>query len=129
VTDDMGSRANRELDAVERGRITREMKEVLTSLRSLADERLAVHEISYKQGVPLKYLHWRSPCSVTGLATAVGIDAGAMTRMLERLETKGLVERHRSPDDRRVVEINLLGAGAPLQRLSTTCSWALRKIT
>ena len=93
------------------------MKEVLTSLRSLADERLAIHEISYKQGVPLRYLHWQSPCSVTELATAVGVDVGAMTRMLERLETKGLVERHRSPDDRRVVEVNLLDAGVAIAAL------------
>jgi DNA-binding MarR family transcriptional regulator len=37
--------------------------------------------------------------------------------MLERLETKGLVQRHRSPDDRRVVEVNLLAAGAPIAAL------------
>jgi DNA-binding MarR family transcriptional regulator len=117
VTDDVGSKASSDLDAVDRSQITREMKEVLTSLRSLADERLAIHEISYKQGVPLRYLHWRSPCSVTQLATAVGVDVGAMTRMLERLETKGLVQRHRSPDDRRVVEVNLLAAGAPIAAL------------
>jgi DNA-binding MarR family transcriptional regulator len=117
VVDDMGTRTERELEAAERGRIAREMKEVLTSLRSLADERLAIHNISYKQGVPLRYLHWQSPCNVTELATAVGIDVGAMTRMLERLETKGLLERHRSPDDRRVVEVSLLEAGAPIAAL------------
>ena len=117
MTDDVGSKASCELDALDRSQIAREMKEVLSSLRSLADERLAIHEISYKQGVPLRYLHWRSPCSVTQLATAVGVDVGAMTRMLERLETKGLVQRHRSPDDRRVVEVNLLAAGAPIAAL------------
>lgn len=115
--DDVGGRPNRELDAAERSQINREMKEVLTSLRSLADERLAIHEISYRQGVPLRYLHWRSPCNVTELATAVGVDVGAMTRMLERLETKGLLERHRSPGDRRMVEVSLLEAGAPVAAL------------
>jgi len=35
-----------------------------------------------------------------------------MARMLERLEAKGLVERHRSSVDRRVVEVRLLEPGA-----------------
>ena len=39
------------------------------------------------------------------------MDAGAMTRLLDRLETKGLCRRVRSLDDRRVVNIELTDAG------------------
>jgi len=114
VATDGGNQTKRELEVVDRSEILHEMKEVLTSLRSLADERLAIHEISYKQGVPLRYLHRGSPRNVTGLAIAVGIDVGAMTRMLGRLEAKGLVERHRLVDDRRVVQVVLLAPGAAI---------------
>lgn len=41
-------------------------------------------------------------------------DTGSMTRMLDRLERKGLVKRVRSADDRRVVELHLTDAGRAL---------------
>jgi DNA-binding MarR family transcriptional regulator len=115
--DDLASRMIRVLEEGERSQITQEMKEVLASLRSLADERLAIHQISYKQGVPLRYLNRRSSCNVTELAKAAGVDLGAMTRMLERLEAKGLLERRRSSTDRRVVYVSLLEAGATIAAL------------
>jgi DNA-binding MarR family transcriptional regulator len=45
------------------------------------------------------------------LARALGVDAGAMTRMLDRLEAKGLVGRVRSITDRRVTQLRLTAAG------------------
>jgi DNA-binding MarR family transcriptional regulator len=111
---DLTSRTIPVLDEAERSQIAKEMKEVLASLRFLADERLAVHQISHKQGVPLRYLNRRSTCNVTELATAAGTDLGAMTRMLERLEAKGFLERRRSSTDRRVVYVSLLEAGATI---------------
>jgi DNA-binding PadR family transcriptional regulator len=39
------------------------------------------------------------------------MDAGAMTRLLDRLETKGLCKRTRSESDRRVVNIHLTDTG------------------
>jgi len=39
-------------------------------------------------------------------------DTGSMTRMLDRLEEKGAIVRQRSPDDRRVVNIQLTESGA-----------------
>ena len=38
-------------------------------------------------------------------------DNGAMTRILDQLEARGLVERQRSPDDRRVIKLSLTPAG------------------
>jgi DNA-binding MarR family transcriptional regulator len=45
------------------------------------------------------------------LARLLGIDTGLMTRMLDRLETRGLLERSRSVEDRRVVNLTLTKAG------------------
>lgn len=45
------------------------------------------------------------------LARVLGVDAGAMTRMLDRLEAKGLIGRVRSLTDRRVTQLRLTATG------------------
>ncbi|HTH61851.1 MAG TPA: MarR family transcriptional regulator [Paraburkholderia sp.] len=45
------------------------------------------------------------------MSRALSYDTGSMTRMLDRLEKKGFVERRRSSADRRVVELALTPAG------------------
>ncbi|WP_175153946.1 MarR family winged helix-turn-helix transcriptional regulator [Paraburkholderia ultramafica] len=45
------------------------------------------------------------------LSKMLGIDTGLMTRMLDKLETKGLLTRSRDERDRRVVNLSLTKAG------------------
>jgi DNA-binding MarR family transcriptional regulator len=45
------------------------------------------------------------------LSKWLSVDTGLMTRMLDKLETKGLLERSRSVDDRRVVNLVLTKKG------------------
>jgi len=45
------------------------------------------------------------------LSKLLGIDTGLMTRMLDKLEARGLLSRSRSLDDRRVVNLTLTGKG------------------
>ncbi|MEX3925446.1 MarR family winged helix-turn-helix transcriptional regulator [Paraburkholderia sp. BR10936] len=45
------------------------------------------------------------------LSKLLGIDTGLMTRMLDKLESKGLLGRSRDADDRRVVNLNLTPKG------------------
>ncbi|CAB3779946.1 Multiple antibiotic resistance protein MarR [Paraburkholderia ultramafica] len=45
------------------------------------------------------------------LSKLLGIDTGLMTRMLDKLEKKGLLERSRSIEDRRVVNLKLTKEG------------------
>lgn len=45
------------------------------------------------------------------LSKMLSVDTGLMTRMLDKLETKGLLERSRSVDDRRVVNLVLTQKG------------------
>ena len=45
------------------------------------------------------------------LSKMLSVDTGLMTRMLDKLETKGLLERSRSVDDRRVVNLELTKKG------------------
>ena len=46
-----------------------------------------------------------------GLSRLLGIDSGFVTRMVHRLEKKGLVRRTRDSVDRRVVSLTLTEAG------------------
>jgi DNA-binding MarR family transcriptional regulator len=53
---------------------------------------------------------------VAELARECELDAGAMTRTLDRLEAKGLVTRVRSSEDRRVVNLELTREGREAAR-------------
>jgi DNA-binding MarR family transcriptional regulator len=76
------------------------------------DEFLGPMEISSAQFIVLVNLAGlECATSASELCKGISYDAGAMTRMLDRLEAKGLVRRTRSPDDRRLVNLELTQAG------------------
>ncbi|SCK48292.1 DNA-binding transcriptional regulator, MarR family [Variovorax sp. HW608] len=66
---------------------------------------------TYPQWVPLHKLHMGQATTVAELARECELDTGAMTRLLDRLEAKGLCRRVRSVSDRRVVNIELTDEG------------------
>ncbi|ALS61868.1 MarR family winged helix-turn-helix transcriptional regulator [Pandoraea norimbergensis] len=45
------------------------------------------------------------------MSKMLAMDSGSTTRMLDKLEAKGLISRHRSTEDRRVVKLALTPAG------------------
>lgn len=49
--------------------------------------------------------------SMSELAAAVALTTGGVTRLADRLEAEGLVERRSCPEDRRVVHLALTPAG------------------
>jgi DNA-binding MarR family transcriptional regulator len=63
------------------------------------------------QWVPLYKIHCGEADTVADLARRCTLDAGSMTRLLDRLEARGLCRRERSQSDRRVVHIKLTPAG------------------
>lgn len=48
------------------------------------------------------------------LGVGVGLSPTSITRLVDRLERRGLVTRHREADDRRCVEVHLTPAGERL---------------
>lgn len=60
----------------------------------------------------LSTLSRTGPRRITDLAVVEGVAQPSMTALVNALERSGLVERHRHPDDRRVVLIVLTEAGA-----------------
>jgi DNA-binding MarR family transcriptional regulator len=87
--------------------------EMLTALdRELAqDTTLAELEVTGAQFVILVNLADRDTDSTSRLCKDMSYDPGAMTRMVDRLEAKGLIQRHRCPDDRRLINLELTDAG------------------
>lgn len=63
------------------------------------------------QWVPLLKLYMGCCTTAAELARQCELDAGSMTRLLDRLEAKQLCRRVRSSDDRRVVNLELTDAG------------------
>lgn len=87
------------------------MRKVLTSILTQADTQLAAHDLTYVQWLPLYKLVMEQGNTLACMARDLGIDPGALTRSLDRLEAKGLVRRERSTEDRRVVHLVLTDEG------------------
>ncbi len=77
--------------------------------REIADSADA--DVTYEQwGVLVAILRERGD-TAADLARVLDCDTGSMTRMLDRLEAKGLILRTRSTDDRRRVRLELTASG------------------
>ena len=76
-----------------------------------ADTDLARFEVSAAQFVVIASLAMGEADSASQLCKGISYDAGAMTRMIDRLESKGLIRRRRDADDRRLVNIELTEQG------------------
>ena len=87
------------------------MKRIMMSVVYQVDKRLDVHELTSAQWGPLMRLRNAGASTVAELARWLQVDAGAMTRLLDRLEKKGLCKRVRSTEDRRVVKVELTPEG------------------
>jgi DNA-binding MarR family transcriptional regulator len=87
------------------------MKRVISAVKQEIERELEPSGLTNAQWVPLFKL--ATGCATTGaeLARECELDAGAMTRLLDRLETKGLCRRERSSEDRRVVNIEMTDEG------------------
>ena len=62
----------------------------------------------------LTHLWQRDGASQTALARGAGRDKAGMTRLLDRMEREGLLERRADPADRRVSRVFLTPAGRAL---------------
>jgi DNA-binding MarR family transcriptional regulator len=87
------------------------MRRIISCMAAEVDEALEPRGLTNAQWVPLFKLHLGEASTVAELARQCQLDVGAMTRMLDRLEAKGLVTRVRSSEDRRVVNLELTREG------------------
>jgi DNA-binding MarR family transcriptional regulator len=87
------------------------MRRLLISFSSHVQLELDPRGLTNAQWVPLYKLHTGHGSTAAELARHCHLDAGAMTRTLDRLEAKNLIRRVRSSEDRRVVNLELTDEG------------------
>lgn len=92
------------------------MRQIVTSIGRGVDLRLESIGLTNAQWLPLLKLQLGQAANVAELARECEVDAGAMTRMLDRLEAKNFIRRVRSTDDRRVVNLELTDEGVEAAR-------------
>jgi DNA-binding MarR family transcriptional regulator len=91
--------------------ICRQIKHVMNSLLRRVDMHMQPLELTGMQWEPVMMLWLKRADTVAGLARVSHMGCASMTRMLDRLEEKGLLRRERSELDRRVVNLHLTAKG------------------
>ena len=84
---------------------------LVNALWESVDRVLEPLDITARQGALLVSLQVGEAATAGELARAYGVEMSSVTRMLERMERKGLVRRTRSGDDRRKVMVRVTAAG------------------
>ena len=87
------------------------MRRIIALVAQGVDRELEPSGLTNAQWVPMLKLYMGCASTAAELARQCELDAGSMTRLLDRLEAKQLCSRVRSSDDRRVVNLALTDAG------------------
>src|SRR5512133_1503509 len=78
------------------------------------DRELAPLDISHAQWIVVMLLGDGAASTAAELCKILIYDPGAMTRLLDRLEKKGVLRRVRARDDRRAMQLKLTADGRKL---------------
>ena len=78
------------------------------------DHRMSALGLTDAQWKPLLLLQQGTCITAADIARLACHDTGAVTRVLDRLEAKGLIQRVRSESDRRIVNLQLTEEGAQI---------------
>lgn len=70
-------------------------------MKKQIQNKLKYYDITLEQWYILYYIHQNEGCNQKRLAEATNRDTGSMTRSLNTLENKGLIERKNSYQDKR----------------------------
>lgn len=86
----------------------------------------AGHDLTFSQYATLKRLA-HGPAGATELARVVDLNPGAMSRLLDKLETRGFIARNADPDDGRAWHIVMTPAGLALWNDVNHCGHRIRE--
>lgn len=88
-----------------------------SAVTALTGELLREHDLSPLQWVALAALWRQDGMTVTVLADYMRASVSATSRLLGRMETRGLIERRTVKSNRRILEVWLTAAGKKLRHL------------
>ena len=89
------------------------LHQVARELTIELDRRFALLDVTTQQAALLSYAS-SGRSSPSQLMDAIGTDTAGMTRLMDRLEAKGLIRRRPNPDDRRSVLVEPTDRGLAL---------------
>ena|SRR5580765_157519 len=108
------------------GLLFRQVRDAMWHAMETELDRLG-HDLTFSQFVTLKKLGMSDGhISVGDLARAAELNPSAMTRLLDKLEEKGLIVRANDPTDRRALRIQLTDAGHAIYNQCSVCSDRVR---
>jgi DNA-binding MarR family transcriptional regulator len=105
-----------ELDSPPWLRVESTLMSTARLVRAAFDARLAPLDLNLTQASLLGYVSEFGATTQTDLADHLGIGRAAIGSVIDRLQTRGLVERQPRPDDRRVWLVAITPAGTELAR-------------
>lgn len=90
------------------------IKQAQLALHRTIDCKMAALDLTAMQWGPLLLLSYGRARTAADISRCSGVETSTVTRMLDRLETKGLLTRKRSEDDRRIIYLELTDEGKQL---------------
>lgn len=87
------------------------LRETTRAMLSRIEPLICTSGLAFSQWLALKLIASGRITCVGDVQREVGIETGASTRLIDQLESKGLIERRRQRDDRRVVTVVVTTAG------------------
>lgn len=87
------------------------LRQLLNQIIPRVEVLFAHEELTFTHWIVLKAIREDVATTCAELSRCLNYDSGAATRLIDHLETRGLVERHRSSEDRRVSNLALTAEG------------------
>ncbi len=91
------------------------MYDVFKASKPYLDVVSGEFDLTPQQLFALRLLSNERPLAMSELATSLGCDASNVTSIVDRLESRGLVERRSADRDRRVKALMMTAAGVELR--------------
>lgn len=104
------------VDAVDTGPLGALGSSITSAYGRLITPRLAPYGVTLIQFGMLNFCFQGRADTVSGLAILIPVDAGSLSRHVDKLVKQGLLRRRRSQRDRRVVRLELTDEGTALVR-------------
>src|SRR5215471_19123773 len=90
------------------------LKHTYRAMHERVEAAFASRGATFQQWTVLMRLRDGLASTVSELCRDAGHDSGAMTRLIDQLEERGLIERQRNSQDRRVIHLKLTSTGRKL---------------
>jgi MarR family transcriptional regulator, transcriptional regulator for hemolysin len=127
INSTMSDLTHNELDAPPWRRVESTLMATARLIRESFDARLEPLDLNLTQASLLAYVAEFGATTQTHLADHLGIGRAAIGSVIDRLQSRSLVERHPDPDDRRVWRVDITDAGRALAKQVVEIDEVLRK--